>query len=895
MRRRVFFFDEVFNFDALFFLTAGHEFFFASSHRSVSLFPFSNLNQTSNRLEEDPGNTARAPEATEKPQDTNANDASICNVDAADVAAAAKPQAPPPPQPVPSTSAALLGLPQRWDANQLRAWLRDELRCDFTTCRKKRGGSLAFVTFPSVEARRAADAATKRAKKIPGGGRLVLRDERGGGGGGGGKSQGHLQQQHSRKRAGEIDVRDIVTPLWRLSYEEQLAAKARRLRGVLQRIEAGIGIGGSSSAAKKNPSAAPIDFLGILRSPTTEGYRNKCEFTVGLGVGVAEEEGKTASDGKAECGFCLGAYRDGIVEVGPAAACPNVSRVAKACAAAFARFMREESALAPWDKRHNSGFWRLLIVREGRRETVLPRPPPPPKPRRREEGGEREGEQEGASSSSYSPPPPFASLDWRPWLVSSADLLEEEEKTKEGTKAAATTAAAEAGGEAAAAAVAAPAPAAAAAAAAAPPLPAAPSPAPSSSSPPAFEAPPADEILLVVQVDPTAPGASDDAVLKKELVALGKALRAAVASCRAGFAPPSSGGSSERWPPARLVLQHHSGLSNSAPDDAPLLPWPAGEEEEEAGGQGGKDEERKKAEAEGGGEGESGFITDSLCGLRFRVSPSSFFQVNSGAAALLYRLALDWAGLEKKREENENENENEKKEGAAAAAEENVGEKERGGGAAAGKPAENGDDGEAGEASGSSGAAAGGPVFLDVCCGTGTIGICAAAAGAARVVGVDVVAAAVRDAEANARANGLSVSSSSSSTPSPSPPSSSKAAPSCRFIAAKAEDVMASLLAEEEAAAGGGSEPKGRRRREFVAVVDPPRAGLHPKVRSALRGCPAVSRVVYVSCNPDTLASDCVHLCAKGGNGRAFRPVKAVAADLFPMTSHCEAVLLLER
>ena len=119
---------------------------------------------------------------------------------------------------------------------------------------------------------------------------------------------------------------------------------------------------------------------------------------------------------------------------------------------------------------------------------------------------------------------------------------------------------------------------------------------------------------------------------------------------------------------------------------------------------------------------------------------------------------------------------------------------------------------------------------------------------------------------------------------------------------------MASLLAEEGAASaaaaaaaagdtGEGKNNKNGRHRGpgFVAVVDPPRAGLHPKVRNALRGCPAVSRVVYVSCNPDTLASDCVHLCTRGGNGRAFRPVRAVAADLFPMTNHCEAVLLLER
>ena len=630
-----------------------------------------------------------------------------------------------------------------------------------------------------------------------------------------------------------------MTPLWRLSYEEQLSLKSRRLRGVLQRIEDGIGGlgGGKGGGGKKSPTAAAasIDFLGILRSPTTDGYRNKCEFTVGLGVAPSSsEEGKEGKkegeeeanrDGEAECGFCLGAYRDGIVEVGGVSGCRNVSRVAKGCASAFSQFMRGESRLKPWDKRHNSGFWRLLIVREGRRETVLPLPSSSFSPA--PEGGEE-------AASLPSPPPPFVSLDWRPWLVSSADLelqAAAKEETKEGAAKAKV-----AGQEAAAA------PAAAAGAAR-----------PSPSSP--FEALPADEILLVVQVDPTAPGAKGDAALvKRELVTLGKALRAAVAGCRRSSSSSSSlpSGSS---PPTRLVLQHHSGLSNSAPDDAPLLPWP----EEEVEGEG------KEEREEGERKRDDGFITDALCGLRFRVSPSSFFQVNSGAAALLYRLALDWAGLKQKKEEKEKIEEGAEKEAEG-------GEKQR----SADEEPETAEDEIDDD----------GSVFLDVCCGTGTIGICAAAAGAHRVVGVDVVEAAIRDAEANAIANGLSVFSSSSSTLPSS--SSSKAAPSCRFVAAKAEDVMASLLAEEEAA---GKDRKSR----FVAVVDPPRAGLHAKVRSALRGCAAVSRIVYVSCNPDTLASDCISLCTRGGNGRAFRPVRAVAADLFPMTSHCEAVVLLER
>ena len=759
------------------------------------------------------------------------------NGDAIPISNDAAPRPPPPPPqpqqpPPPSTSAALLGLPNRWDANQLRSWLRDDLHCDFTTCRKKKGGPLAFVTFPSVDARRAADAAVRRAKKLPGGGRPLLRDERPSKHQRQQQQQKGLQKTQTRKRACEIDVRDVVTPLWRLPYAKQLGAKASRLRGVLERIEAGIGIGSNGgNGSSKHQATKGIDFLGILRSPTTDGYRNKCEFTVGLGVVGAKDgdgDGKgrggdgDGRDGEAECGFCLGAYREGIVEVGPVSQCRNVSGVAKACAEAFARFMRDrsgESGLRPWDKRHNRGFWRLLIVREGRKETVLPRP---------------EEVNSVLSPPLTPPPPPFASLDWRPWLVPSSELGEEaaeaeaegKEKEEEQHEEAAAPSAP-------------------------PPPPAASSSSPSSSPTP-FEPPPADEILLVVQVDPENPEAkqADPSLVRSELAALGGALREAVSTYCSGFSNGASSSSSSvsvpRRPHARLVLQHHSGLSNSAPDDAPLLPWPGEEEEEGKEGKEGKEKEM-------------GFITDALCGLRFRVSPSSFFQVNSGAAALLYRLALDWAGLEKKKEEEEEE---EKKTEEASGNGNGAGEGE---GNAANKGAENGET--ASEDSSSS-------VFLDVCCGTGTIGICAAAAGARRVVGVDVVEAAVRDAEANARANGLSLSSPSSSSP------------SCRFVAAKAEDVMASLLKEEEAS---GANPR------FVAVVDPPRAGLHPKVRNALRGCSAVSRVVYVSCNPDTLASDCIHLCSRGGFGKGFRPVKAVAADLFPMTNHCEAVVLLER
>lgn len=70
--------------------------------------------------------------------------------------------------------------------------------------------------------------------------------------------------------------------------------------------------------------------------------------------------------------------------------------------------------------------------------------------------------------------------------------------------------------------------------------------------------------------------------------------------------------------------------------------------------------------------------------------------------------------------------------------------------------------------------------------------------------------------------------------------------------------------------------------------------------------CQPLKRVVYVSCNPDTLAQNVADLCRPSQPGNKakfrprsdytpFRPVRAVAVDLFPHADHCEAVMLLER
>ena len=88
----------------------------------------------------------------------------------------------------------------------------------------------------------------------------------------------------------------------------------------------------------------------------------------------------------------------------------------------------------------------------------------------------------------------------------------------------------------------------------------------------------------------------------------------------------------------------------------------------------------------------------------------------------------------------------------------------------------------------------------------------------------------------------------------------------------------------------GAGRPQGTRRRPDVAVVDPPRAGLSGK---ALRRLARLEprRIVYVSCNPTTLAGNVKELEAEWG----YRLVRARPVDMFPHTPHIETVALLER
>ena len=188
-----------------------------------------------------------------------------------------------------------------------------------------------------------------------------------------------------------------------------------------------------------------------------------------------------------------------------------------------------------------------------------------------------------------------------------------------------------------------------------------------------------------------------------------------------------------------------------------------------------------------------GYIEDTLCGLRFRLSPRSFYQVNHDQAQRLYETAIRLAGITKS------------------------------------------------------------DTVLDLYCGVGTITLAMAGA-AGKVIGVEVIPQAVEDARDNARRNGLE---------------------NAEFFCGDAGQAALALEAQ-------GVRPD-------VAVVDPPRKGLNADTIEALSRM-APRRIVYVSCDPATLARDVALLKERG-----YALQSVTAADLFPRCAHVETVALLSR
>ncbi|MCR4587024.1 MAG: 23S rRNA (uracil(1939)-C(5))-methyltransferase RlmD [Lachnospiraceae bacterium] len=188
-----------------------------------------------------------------------------------------------------------------------------------------------------------------------------------------------------------------------------------------------------------------------------------------------------------------------------------------------------------------------------------------------------------------------------------------------------------------------------------------------------------------------------------------------------------------------------------------------------------------------------GYIEDELCGKIFKISPRSFYQINSVQTEKLYSTAISYAGLSGK---------------------------ER---------------------------------VLDAYCGIGTIGLCASDK-AGEVIGVEVNKDAVRDAVGNAKRN---------------------KAEHVTFYCQDAGAFMQEMAAKKE--------------KVDVVFMDPPRSGSDEAFLSSVVKL-SPDRIVYISCNPETLARDLEYLTK-----HRYRVVKGQPVDMFPNTEHVETVVLLSQ
>lgn len=146
-----------------------------------------------------------------------------------------------------------------------------------------------------------------------------------------------------------------------------------------------------------------------------------------------------------------------------------------------------------------------------------------------------------------------------------------------------------------------------------------------------------------------------------------------------------------------------------------------------------------------------------------------------------------------------------------------------------------------------------GKTVMDIYCGIGTISLCAAET-AKKVIGVEIVERAVKDARRNAALNGVN---------------------NAFFYAGAAEKLVPRMLRDGE--------------RADTVILDPPRKGSDALTLAAIADA-APERIVYVSCNPATLARDAKYLA-----GRGYAIKEAHGFDMFPHTAHVETVCLLSK
>jgi len=661
---------------------------------------------------------------------------------------------------------------------------------------------------------------------------------------------------------------DSVTPLWRVPYLMQLKKKQHEVIKVLRRVlretleqfnfinkeavagktnktQTGSCIYASHPTASGGGLVCPLDF--VIPSPCIKGYRNKNEFSCGVDF-----------TGAPKVGFQLGRFVEGETRVGSPEGCLSAPDVAIEIAKLAEQFIIQQQdrhgreAMDVWDKHKHSGFFRLVMVRNscvlGQLMVVLQVNPENLPDFKREEGdtplpegasGEAALEYYSARSKLFAQfvdeykryfiEQCYAGVDYKPEPYVPVPPIKPAQSTREKKISGDATEVKESKSD-------------------------------------------VQESLGTEEAQGEAPTADSESSMdniehrSEEWLAEAEALKQRMiqhaetawqVACDAGVAgaegltrtdpifaqtqPTDTGkafAARTGHSLTSLCIQIYTGISNAASESAPIIsffgpPW----------------------------------IYDVICERVFRVNVNSFFQVNKYGAEVLYRKAVEWAlspphdfemtatEVVKKyapackdfyhpdwtqlqtlnlRRGNPPKAVTSSTEGEVAETKEPT------------KPVDHKDT-----------------ILLDICCGTGTIGL-SLASRVKKVVGLELVESAVEDAKRNMALNKIK---------------------NAEFICGRAEATINGVLAKY----GQNS--------QVVGIVDPPRSGLHNDVVRALRNS-KLNRIVYVSCNPATLADNVARLAGpatKKYPGMPFVPVAAAAVDMFPHTQHCELVMLLER
>lgn len=149
---------------------------------------------------------------------------------------------------------------------------------------------------------------------------------------------------------------DQVTPMWREPYDQQLIKKNRNGTKQLMNLKRKIAClpdvrEESQRAWAFSKGSLPCEVLEPIPSPEINGYRTKCEFTIGYNL-----------SGEPTVGFLLGLYREGITNVLEPSECLNVSDTAKKIAKVFGDYVRR-SDLPAYDRVEKTGCWRTLMTK----------------------------------------------------------------------------------------------------------------------------------------------------------------------------------------------------------------------------------------------------------------------------------------------------------------------------------------------------------------------------------------------------------------------------------------------------------------------------------------------------------------------------------------------------